>query len=247
MTKQEVTNLQYALNLYPSSLAKLKVDGVLGSKTLARIKEFQKKNGLAQTGVPQSAMLAKLGLNIPGLSLAAMGGATQPQAGLFGRVATTGAQTKLPGSNSSGGDVAGVPSGSTFAYHAKIGLFVNASSASDAMAEVRSQLESAGWKSIKVTSGGLFSTDLFVSGKTGGDYADDNAVRTYLDSVASAQGFSVEAASSTISIKKKSADGGNDDDGGFDLEEIFRQFTDFISSPSVLLVVGLLIFSRSRR
>ena len=47
----EVAELQKGLNLLPSKLQKLKVDGVYGSKTTTRVREFQGTNGLAPDGV----------------------------------------------------------------------------------------------------------------------------------------------------------------------------------------------------
>jgi hypothetical protein len=45
-----IRSVQAALNNLPSSLARLSVDGVWGSKTSARVAEFQRMNGLPATG-----------------------------------------------------------------------------------------------------------------------------------------------------------------------------------------------------
>jgi Putative peptidoglycan binding domain len=50
-TGDDVTKLQNGLNLLPSSLAALKTDGVYGSKTTARVREFQGANSLVPDGV----------------------------------------------------------------------------------------------------------------------------------------------------------------------------------------------------
>ncbi len=52
---------QMSLNNLPSALPKLVEDGIMGPKTVARIKEFQRQNGLLETGVltdPTSNLLA---------------------------------------------------------------------------------------------------------------------------------------------------------------------------------------------
>ncbi len=47
----DVAEFQKGLNLLPSSLAQLKTDGIYGSKTTARVREFQQGNGLVPDGV----------------------------------------------------------------------------------------------------------------------------------------------------------------------------------------------------
>jgi hypothetical protein len=47
----DVAKLQEGLNLMPSDLDKLKVDGIYGSKTVGRVQEFQHANALTPDGV----------------------------------------------------------------------------------------------------------------------------------------------------------------------------------------------------
>jgi peptidoglycan hydrolase-like protein with peptidoglycan-binding domain len=56
---EKVKDIQEALN---KAGAKLKVDGIMGKKTHAAIKNFQKKQGLKVTGEPDKETLAKLGI-----------------------------------------------------------------------------------------------------------------------------------------------------------------------------------------
>jgi hypothetical protein len=147
------------------------------------------------------------------------------------------AEKKYPAN--AGGVVGSIGAGDRISYHATIGYLVNASSASSAMAAIRRQLEGAGWQNVSVTSGGTFSTDLFITGTVTGSYKDNNAVRSYLDSVASAAGFSVDTASSTVNVSK----GGGGDAGA----DILRSLSDALSSPTALIAlafVGILILKR---
>ncbi len=50
-TGNEVTQLQQGLNLLPSKLAALKPDGVYGTKTTSRVREFQSTNKLTPDGI----------------------------------------------------------------------------------------------------------------------------------------------------------------------------------------------------
>ncbi len=54
-----VSALQEALN---KNGAKLKVDGLMGGKTKAALKKYQKANGLKVTGMADAATKAKLGM-----------------------------------------------------------------------------------------------------------------------------------------------------------------------------------------
>lgn len=54
--------VQAALNRFPSSLPKLATDGELGSKTSARLSEFQQMYGLPVTGQPDNLTLQALGI-----------------------------------------------------------------------------------------------------------------------------------------------------------------------------------------
>ena len=55
--------VQLALNGHPPTLLPLlKVDGVFGAKTEARVLEFQRNNGLVPYGVVGNLTLAALGL-----------------------------------------------------------------------------------------------------------------------------------------------------------------------------------------
>jgi hypothetical protein len=71
MSGAKVSELQTRLNLLPSSLARLTVDGKFGPKTHARVMEFQRTSKLAQDGVvgPQTLgalldLITKLGLGV---------------------------------------------------------------------------------------------------------------------------------------------------------------------------------------
>ena len=59
MPSNEVKAVQKALN---KEGFKLKVDGKMGKRTHAALREYQKKNGLKVTGQPDKATLAKLRL-----------------------------------------------------------------------------------------------------------------------------------------------------------------------------------------
>lgn len=59
MPDPAVSALQEALNKHG---AKLKVDGLMGGKTKAALKKYQKANGLKVTGMADDATKAKLGL-----------------------------------------------------------------------------------------------------------------------------------------------------------------------------------------
>jgi peptidoglycan hydrolase-like protein with peptidoglycan-binding domain len=60
---QGVDLVQLALNAHPPTLLPLlKVDGVFGSKTEARVREFQRNNGLVPDGIVGSLTRAALGL-----------------------------------------------------------------------------------------------------------------------------------------------------------------------------------------
>ena len=50
-TGADVAKLQAGLNLLPSILPQLKIDGIYGPKTTGRVKEFQNANGLVPDGV----------------------------------------------------------------------------------------------------------------------------------------------------------------------------------------------------
>ena len=55
--------MQLALNAHPPTmLPPLKVDGVFGAKTEARMREFQRNNGLVPYGVVGNLTRAALGL-----------------------------------------------------------------------------------------------------------------------------------------------------------------------------------------
>ena len=55
--------VQLALNAHPPTmLPLLKVDGVFGAKTEARVREFQRNNGLVPDGVVGNLTRAALGL-----------------------------------------------------------------------------------------------------------------------------------------------------------------------------------------
>lgn len=56
---EKVKAIQEALN---KAGATLKVDGIMGKKTMQAIKNFQKKQGLKVTGEPDKETLAKLGI-----------------------------------------------------------------------------------------------------------------------------------------------------------------------------------------
>lgn len=59
--RESLRNVQRSLNDLPSALPKLVVDGIMGAKTIARIKEFQRQNNLLETGVltdPTTSLLA---------------------------------------------------------------------------------------------------------------------------------------------------------------------------------------------
>jgi hypothetical protein len=71
MSGAKVSELQTRLNLLPSSLARLTVDGKFGPKTHARVMEFQRTNKLVNDGVvgPQTLaalldLITKLGLGV---------------------------------------------------------------------------------------------------------------------------------------------------------------------------------------
>jgi len=59
LTTTERKAIQVALNTHG---AKLKVDGMLGGRSKAAIKQFQSSNGLTVTGQPDAATLEKLGV-----------------------------------------------------------------------------------------------------------------------------------------------------------------------------------------
>ena len=60
---QGVDLVQLALNTHPATiLPLLKVDGVFGSKTDARVREFQRNNGLVPYGTVANLTRAALGL-----------------------------------------------------------------------------------------------------------------------------------------------------------------------------------------
>lgn len=61
-TASDIRQIQEALNRNPSKLPPLVVDGIIGSKTLARIHEFQSQIGYAQQDTLQPPLLAVLGL-----------------------------------------------------------------------------------------------------------------------------------------------------------------------------------------
>lgn len=52
--------VQQMLNQFPSSLGRLKADGRWGSKTIARLQEFQRQQGLSVTGHWDDATVARL-------------------------------------------------------------------------------------------------------------------------------------------------------------------------------------------
>ncbi len=56
----EVAQLQTALNSRPSGLSPLKVDGIFGPTTLARVREFQAQNGLTVDGIAGPATYGRL-------------------------------------------------------------------------------------------------------------------------------------------------------------------------------------------
>jgi peptidoglycan hydrolase-like protein with peptidoglycan-binding domain len=59
MSNQEIKSVQEALN---KDGYKLTADGMMGNHTVSAIKDFQKKNDLKVTGLPDSETLAKLNL-----------------------------------------------------------------------------------------------------------------------------------------------------------------------------------------
>jgi peptidoglycan hydrolase-like protein with peptidoglycan-binding domain len=59
LPKEKVMAIQEALN---KTGATLKVDGLMGKKTAAALKKFQKANSLKVTGKADEATLAKLGI-----------------------------------------------------------------------------------------------------------------------------------------------------------------------------------------
>lgn len=58
----DVAALQRALNQHPTGQPQLDTDGIMGAKTAARLREYQASHGLPETGFPDGAVLASLGL-----------------------------------------------------------------------------------------------------------------------------------------------------------------------------------------
>lgn len=74
----DTASIQRALNGFPSSLARLTVDGVFGPKTQARLREFQKQRGLPQTGVADQATRHALNNPLPAASAPVASSTTPP-------------------------------------------------------------------------------------------------------------------------------------------------------------------------
>jgi len=74
LDSSSVRQVQTALNRFASKLAPLVVDGIQGSKTTARLKEFQRDVGLPVTGVADSLTLQALGILAVGGASGSPGG-----------------------------------------------------------------------------------------------------------------------------------------------------------------------------